>query len=624
MSVPLSTTEVLEEEAAYLRSAASADCRDARTAPAESSPPLCALCISGGGIRSATFALGALQGLAGSGLLERFDYLSTVSGGGYIGSWLTAWIHRAKGIGKVMPCLKPGGKPPKDFDPIQHLREYNNYLSPRVNITSADTWTLASTVIRNMFLNWLVLIPLLMVMLMAPRLIMSLGRLGETFDDFYGAPFPPELSAVLPLVGGFLLAMAVYNTMRYLPGIGNYQHTEADFVKFCLAPAILAALTYMTFDAWFYLDLTKLSGGAAGTHTPVLTYLMAWMIGASLTGWAAYIIRHGGSGRLKLMFSPVSLALILMGAALGGSEYVLSKYILPHVPWNPYITTAAPMLLGAFGMAAFLFVGFSSRYLKDEDREWLSRAGAWLLMFVFGWMAICSLVLNLPEVELKAGHLWQGAAAAFGGGAGWLSALGGFKARARAGVGDGKAGISAADVVAKLAAPAFVVLLLIGLAILTDTVLWYGTAFLPATGMAAVWQPKHRPAGWSQHGLLIASARWELVVAATAVFWAVAWVMARRININMFSLHGMYRSRLIRAYLGASKAVRAGRSLTGFDERDNLYMYELQDPKLRPFYVVNVTLNLVAGQRLAWQQRKAAPFTISALHCGSADLGYRP
>ena len=47
---------------------------------------LAALCLSGGGIRSATFGLGVLQGLARHGLLDRFDYLSTVSGGGYIGS----------------------------------------------------------------------------------------------------------------------------------------------------------------------------------------------------------------------------------------------------------------------------------------------------------------------------------------------------------------------------------------------------------------------------------------------------------------------------------------------------------------------------------------------------------
>src|SRR5439155_5501452 len=42
-----------------------------------------ALCLSGGGIRSAIFNLGILQGLARHGLLENFDYLSSVSGGGF-------------------------------------------------------------------------------------------------------------------------------------------------------------------------------------------------------------------------------------------------------------------------------------------------------------------------------------------------------------------------------------------------------------------------------------------------------------------------------------------------------------------------------------------------------------
>ena len=52
-----------------------------------------ALCISGGGIRSATFALGVIQGLSRLRLLKEFDFLSTVSDGGYVGSWLSAWIH---------------------------------------------------------------------------------------------------------------------------------------------------------------------------------------------------------------------------------------------------------------------------------------------------------------------------------------------------------------------------------------------------------------------------------------------------------------------------------------------------------------------------------------------------
>src|SRR5438270_359548 len=52
---------------------------------------LSALCLSGGGIRSACFSLGVIQGLARMGLLHHFDYLSTVSGGGFLGGWLSAW-----------------------------------------------------------------------------------------------------------------------------------------------------------------------------------------------------------------------------------------------------------------------------------------------------------------------------------------------------------------------------------------------------------------------------------------------------------------------------------------------------------------------------------------------------
>ena len=50
--------------------------------------PKVGLALSGGGIRSATFSLGVLQGLAQLKLLRNVDYLSTVSGGGYTGSFL--------------------------------------------------------------------------------------------------------------------------------------------------------------------------------------------------------------------------------------------------------------------------------------------------------------------------------------------------------------------------------------------------------------------------------------------------------------------------------------------------------------------------------------------------------
>ena len=48
------------------------------------------LACSGGGIRTATFNLGIMEVLREKGMLEKVDYLSTVSGGGFVGSWLTA------------------------------------------------------------------------------------------------------------------------------------------------------------------------------------------------------------------------------------------------------------------------------------------------------------------------------------------------------------------------------------------------------------------------------------------------------------------------------------------------------------------------------------------------------
>ena len=114
-----------------------------------------------------------------------------------------------------------------------------------------------------------------------------------------------------------------------------------------------------------------------------------------------------------------------------------------------------------------------------------------------------------------------------------------------------------------------------------------------------------------------------LIVLLIAMLGATTWIMARFINTNTFSLHAMYRDRLVRAYLGASNPHRKARRFTGFSNTDDIAMAAL-DPKQRPFHVVNLTLNLVAGTRLAWQQRKAASFTMTALHCGNADTGYRP
>src|SRR5260370_5745696 len=210
--------------------------------------PLSALCISGGGIRSATFALGAIQGLADKGILSSFDYLSTVSGGGYIGSWLTAWKHRRGGLEKILPELKTSVTSAQQGAPeaIQHLREFNNYLSPKIGLFSADTWTLVATVVRNMLLNWLVLVPLMMAALMAPRLVLALTEFGLQQGAIYcGTSVDQRVDLALSFLAGALLAVAIFNTLRYFPSVGNKNHLQSDYLKYVFLPLVASVLAFV-------------------------------------------------------------------------------------------------------------------------------------------------------------------------------------------------------------------------------------------------------------------------------------------------------------------------------------------------------------------------------------------
>src|SRR2546430_10411576 len=88
--IPVTFKDVFADEIECI-----SDSRRLRKIPAEpTETSLIGLAFSGGGIRSATFNLGILQALAENRLLHKFDYLSTVSGGGYIGSWLAALTRR--------------------------------------------------------------------------------------------------------------------------------------------------------------------------------------------------------------------------------------------------------------------------------------------------------------------------------------------------------------------------------------------------------------------------------------------------------------------------------------------------------------------------------------------------
>jgi Patatin-like phospholipase len=162
--------EVARAEAEWIRT------RRAAAGVADADAPLVGLALSGGGIRSAAFNMGVLQALARGGLLPRVDYLSTVSGGGYIGSCLT-WL-RAHVPAAASPRLAELPLADGKGSVLDWLRAHGRYL---ITGKGLSAWTLAASVLSGTLLNLFVLVPLF------------LALIGVASYDWFEFSWPAEL-----------------------------------------------------------------------------------------------------------------------------------------------------------------------------------------------------------------------------------------------------------------------------------------------------------------------------------------------------------------------------------------------------------------------------------------------
>lgn len=93
---------------------------------------LIGLALSGGGIRAGAIGLGVFQGLAACGILRFVDYLSTVSGGGYAGAYLSSYsVARKK-------AANPKPPPDRSYPPLSIMPEADGRVSERLR-TFVDT-----------------------------------------------------------------------------------------------------------------------------------------------------------------------------------------------------------------------------------------------------------------------------------------------------------------------------------------------------------------------------------------------------------------------------------------------------------------------------------------------------
>jgi hypothetical protein len=108
----------------------------------DANAPRVGLALSGGGIRSATFSLGVVQALARSGVLSKVDYLSTVSGGGYIGAFLGALYVRKETTRAVVEELTQF----PESRALQWLRSNGRFLAPN---GAGANWLAGAVLLRN-------------------------------------------------------------------------------------------------------------------------------------------------------------------------------------------------------------------------------------------------------------------------------------------------------------------------------------------------------------------------------------------------------------------------------------------------------------------------------------------
>lgn len=637
--------------------------------------PGTALSISGGGIRSATFALGVIQALAQRKLLK-FDYLSTVSGGGYIGGWLTAWKHRRGSMDTVVAALSCGYEEDGSLSAaesgqaieapeISYLRRYSNYLTPKLGITSFDFWAIISTVIRNILVNWTVLIPALMTLLFLPRIfVASLSAPdhyfypliypdGRSLDEgIYDNPLLDVFAAnvinayVLPAMAVFFFAVAQSNVLRYLPGLGGVSHTRRDYFLWVLLPLVLSVWSLNVWNADYF----------SGTHNGAP--------GWSSYGWGglaalvlALVIAMSRGLKPTLSLVPPAILTFLIPAIWAWAVYNHILWdgdnnvdVFSFWSWAQYSTYSLPLVLLGVAAGLMIMAGMTANFLGDDDLEWFSRANGGIILISLGWFFLSFSVLVAPLILFTLTQLVHDSADLSL--SGLFSAIGvvlGWFVSRQAKNSDATAAEELSlrrKLFTAAATFLFLFILVVSLSLLTNVLLYFahslvialspeGSAWLVFSQLVpgaiesqATWLPLGHDSAWwqgyrwNEHQNIIVTSNPIILVLVALFLYASSRVYGLLVNTNKFSLQGMYRNRLVRAYLGASNDQRKANQFTGFDPNDDIRLHEM-DPTLKPFHVVNLALNLVGGSKLEWQQRKASSFTASALFCGNKDLGYR-
>jgi predicted acylesterase/phospholipase RssA len=347
------------------------------------------LALSGGGIRSASYALGVLQALAHVKWLPKFDYLSTVSGGGYIGSSLTYLLHRKWEWAAASEGTKRSDisfdvsrdnfpyqsfpmvsvDPPADNEAarvkgrlLRILRQNASYLTPGCSISLLS---LIGVVLRNSAVSLLVYLMLGVfafgVLILSKALPAPAAVTGGSNPLLWGALALFAVYCVLSLA--YALATRVFGIL--LKETQNYRfrrlYEQACHWLFLIALSLLALGSI----PWLYALLHS-AGGKSDTvpgwlrDPSVLTG-----IGSAIVGLATTLAAHFQSSRAQKPSVPTGL-LVFAGSVLLLFGLLLLAYAASG---NLAVAVACGLIGLILGWFADLNYLCLHRYYRDRLME---------------------------------------------------------------------------------------------------------------------------------------------------------------------------------------------------------------------------------------------------------------
>ena len=552
------------------------------------------------------------------------DYLSTVSGGGFVGSWLVGNVKNSQHWLGRLTCWD---------ESIAHLRAYSNYLAPRTGILSADTWTIVASWVRNTFLiqltsfswmltlltmvlvlrfgfleilsltaksagaSWLPWIVASMGALVTSTLLVNFFHVVKTGKGALGARWIRNIGVLPAWIGAFFVTVTLCSSVRQSApcGLGAWttyskilEHAWESWVSLLIF--YVAAIGVIAASTLCMVALERKQG------TPVQK--KATLIALSI--WRA------------LLTSVVCVAVLYLG--LCAVFYLFQKWTGSMVRISSYAFVFGPALvLAVFGLSIVLLIGVSGRNSNEAQREWWTRFGTWIAIYAGLGLALSGIAVFGPRLvqKMSTGHL----ALEWGTVAGWfgtvITGLLSGKSSKTSGE-DSKSPVL--NILAKIGGLVFI----LGAVVLTATTLYL---FLLNVGTDFDFSHNY----WEViEKIPFSTLMWTLVVILTCAF-LFSWF----IDINIFSLNQFYRNRIVRCYLGATRwapGFRRPNPFTKFDFKDDMPLGDLGKDFRGPFPIFGCSLNLAGSSDLALHTRHSASFSLTPLRCGSdrPKVGYAP